>query len=327
MGWQETDLSSDPILVVGLRNEKRAVEGFRVNLDSNVAPHLQKVAADTLGWIKSREPVEYTPYVDPQEDEYLTLATETLPTKPAKESKTAASEKEETAVVVALIRDSDVLPEIGAGKLSKRLEDGALYLQAICLSAGEERIGFITKARSQQVMKRSSIPLGKNDQNDRLKRIARPELVLESDIHAIVSPQEIAILNRNQFQHLVSDVPLVFGHVPVQIERIADTFKGRGVQLSSATEAAILAEALRSIRVAKRLEAFAERIRDIDISRITNGDGFTDQDLVAADFVNSSGEIACQPERVAELLDALEGRFFGDAFSTEKRRADRFRKR
>ncbi len=327
MGWKETDVKSDPLLVVGLRNEKRVVEGFRVNLDNDVAPDLQKVAADTLDWVKSREPVEYTPYIEPHEDEYLTVATETLPTRPAEKGGAAASEKEETAVVVALIRDCDVLPEMGAGQLGKRLEDGALYLQAICLSAEKERIGFITKAKSQQVMKRSSIPLGKNDQNDRLKRITRPELVLESDVHAIVSPQEIAILNRNQFQHLVSDVPLVFSHVPVQIDRIADTFKGRGVQLSSETQAAILSEGLRSIRVAKRLEAFAERIQDIDVARITSGDGFTDQDLVAADFVSSSGEIACEPQRVPELLDALEGRFFGDAFSSEKRRADRFRKR
>jgi hypothetical protein len=38
-------------------------------------------------------------------------------------------------------------------------------------------------------------------------------------------------------------------------------------------------------------------------------------------------ELECDPSRAVELLDALEGRFFGDAFSTEKRRADRFRKR
>lgn len=327
MSWQETNVESDPVLVVGLRNEKRVIEGFRVNLENNVAADLQKVAADTLNWVKNREPIEYTPYVEPDEGEYLTVATETLPSKRSQEDQAAESEKEETAVVVPLIRDCDVLPEIGAGQLIQRLADGALYLQAICLMAGEDRVGFITKAKAQQVMKRSSIPLGKNDQNDRLKRISRPELVLESDVHAIVSPQEIAILNRNQFQHLVSDVPLVFSHVPVQVNRIADTFKARGIQLSGDTQTAILSESLRSIRLAKRLEAFAERIQAIDISRIASGDGFSDQDLAPADFVNSSGEIACKPERVIELLDALEGRFFGDAFSPEKRRADRFRKR
>jgi hypothetical protein len=326
MGWHETDVKGDPVLVVGLRSEKNIVEGFRVNLDNDVSPDLQKVAADTLHWMQGREAVEYTPYIAPEDDEYLTIATQTLPARPSIKNE-APTEKEEAAVVVALINECDVLPEIGAGQLIKRLEDGALYLQAICLLAGDERVGFVTKTKAQQVMKRSNIPLGKNDSNDRLKKITRPELVLESDVHAIISSQEIAILNRNQFQFLLSDVPLIFSHVPVQVERIADAFKDRGIQLSGETQTFILGEAMQSIRLAKRLEAFAERIQVIDVSRIANGNGFTDQDLAATDFVNSKGEISCESQRVSELLDALEGRFFGDAFSAEKRRADRFRKR
>ncbi len=184
MGWQETNVESDPLLIVGLRSDRGIVEGFRVNIDDDVSPALRKVAADTLDWLNDRTAVAYTPYVDPEDGEYLTIAASTLPPKPAR-GKDASSEKEETAVIVALIRDSDVLPEMGAGELIKRLEDGALYLQAICLSANKERIGFVTKAKSQQVMKRSSIPLGKHDKNDRLKKVARPALVLESDVHAV----------------------------------------------------------------------------------------------------------------------------------------------
>jgi hypothetical protein len=49
--------------------------------------------------------------------------------------------------------------------------------------------------------------------------------------------------------------------------------------------------------------------------------------MVAADFVNAAGEVACEPDRIDELLDALEGRYLGDSFSKEKRRVDRFRPR
>jgi hypothetical protein len=65
----------------------------------------------------------------------------------------------------------------------------------------------------------------------------------------------------------------------------------------------------------------------LDVARITDGKGFTHQGLKKADFVNKNGEIECADGRVVELLDALEGRFFGDGFSDEQRRADRFRKR
>jgi hypothetical protein len=41
------------------------------------------------------------------------------------------------------------------------------------------------------------------------------------------------------------------------------------------------------------------------------------------DLVNAKGERACEPDQVAERLDATEDRFFGDAFSVEKRWADR----
>lgn len=328
MSWKKTKLEGDPLLVIGLRNEQREIEGFRINLDKDVNPDLERVAKDTLDWMRNREPVAYTPYVDPEEGEYLTIATKSLPTSGGSSASKGGgqTEKEETAAIVALVRDADVLPEMGAGQLIKRLESD-FYLQAICLKDGPDRIGFITKAKRQQVMKRSIIPLGKSDTNDRLKRITLPELLLESDVHAIISPGEIAILNRTQFQFLVSDTPLISSHVPAQVQRIAKAFKGRGIELSGETQAAIQTTAMSSVRVAKRLEAFAERIEVVNIALISSGKGFADQELVASDFVNSKGEIACELGRVPELLDALEGRFFDDAFSTEKRRADRFRRR
>lgn len=64
---------------------------------------------------------------------------------------------------------------------------------------------------------RSTIPLGRSDEGDRLKRIATPELVLESAVHAIVSPGAIAILNRTQFELLVSDTTLIASDVPAQV--------------------------------------------------------------------------------------------------------------
>jgi hypothetical protein len=329
-----TKLEGEPLLVIGLRDEKRRIEGYRINLDADVHPSLRQVATDALAYLDSLKPVDYSPYVDPEADEYLTLATEDLrviATKPAKAKKEDGGEevvtqKDEAARIVGLIRDSDVLPELGAAKLISRL-GSEFYLQAICPKSGEDRIGFVTKAKKQQVMNRSIIPLGKNDDNDRLKKISLPELLLESDVHAIVGPEEIAILNRTQFQFMVSDTKLVFDHVPLQVKRIAAAFDNRGVTLAAGTQAALLGRAVGSISLAKRLDAFAERIGDLDVALIENGKGFTDQELAAADFVNKAGEIACEPDRIDELLDALEGRYFGDSFSKEKRRADRFRPR
>jgi hypothetical protein len=325
--WKKIELSGEPLLLIGLR-EEGAFKPYRINVDKGVHPALLQVGKDTLKWLESKEPIAYTPYVEQQDGEYLTIETESLLTEAeGSEESAAPSEKEEVAAIVRMIRGCAEVEEMGAGQLIERLAKRDFYLQAICLKIGSKRIGFVTKSRPLQVMKRSWIPLGKDDATDRLKRITLPELVLESDVHAIVGEEEVAVINRTQFQFLVSDTPLISNFVPAQVKRIAQEFKGRGVVLSANTQAALLSSARESIRLAKRLDAFAERVKVMDVSRISDGAGFKTQKLAPGDFVNKAGEIECDSERVPELLDALEGRFFGDAFSDEDRRADRFRKR
>jgi hypothetical protein len=336
MTWSEVTLSGTPLLVIGLRDERRQLAGFRVNVDNNVHADLKRVAADALAAVQGMKRVPYTPYVGREEGEYLAIDPKSLVPKPVSKRATNAAdaalsdgpvtEAEETAALTWIVRRADYLDSIGAGELLERPED-SFYLQIICLTTSPERIGFVTKTNARKVMKRSAIPLGKNDKNDRLKKITNPELVLEADVHAIVAPHEIAVLNKTQFQFLVSDTLLVASHVPAQVTAIAKKFSTRGLKLSKATKDALQAEAQSSIRVARRLDAFSNRIDDLDTSRIKSGAGFTASDLIPADFVNPKGEIECAPDRVVDLLDALEGRFFGDPFSPEKRRADSFRRR
>lgn len=237
------------------------------------------------------------------------------------------TQKEQAAVLVELVQRADELPEIGAGQLISRLDGDQLYLQAICIRTAEGNVGFVTKTVKRPLLKRSALPLGKDDANDRFKRVARPELVLEPDVHAVVSPTAIAVLNKYKFELMVSDVGLVLSYAPTYVKRIADRLSDRNIVMAETTLKALETKARSNIPMARRLDAFLERIDQVDVSRIVNGVGFEAQDLNKNDFVNASGEIECQPDRVAHLLDALEGRFFGDAFTDEKRRADRFRRR
>jgi len=334
--WSGVTLSGDPLLVVGLRDRRRSLTGRRVNVDTTVHKDLRTVAQSALERVQRMEAVEYTPYVDPEEGEYLALNSASLTPKPSGQRQRAEAERNvsqppvpdaaaETAALVSMVQSADYLETIGAGQLSE-LPDEDFYAQAICLRNDDERIGFITRTNPRKVLKRSIIPLGKTDGGDRLKRITTPELVLESDVHAIVSPGAIAILNRTQFQFLVSDTTLIARHVPAQVQVIESAFAAHGLQVSPATRTALQSAAERSPRIAKRLDVFAERITQIDAQALLSGSGFTAQDLEPEDFVKER-VIECADSRVPELLDALEGRFFSDAFSPEKRRADRFRRR
>lgn len=329
MDWNKLKLAGDPILVVGLRKSSK-LEPYRVMLDQDLNDPLRKVASEAVKAIAARKAVPYTPYVSPGANEYLILDPATLTiTVEESDSDGAKSEREQTAELVETVVGAAGLPVIGAAQLINRLED--LYFQAVCVPHDGGIVGCVTKTAARQQIKRSAIPLGKDNKLDRFKRITRPEVVLESEVHAAVAPDEVAILNRTQFQFLVGDIGLVTQYVPKQVKRISDQLSRRGIKLNSKTRKSLEARAIESIQIAKRLDAFSERVKVVDMSRITSGAGFTDQDLKKHDFVNAKGEIACDASRVVELLDALEGRFFTDAFSSpaspEQRRADNFRKR
>ena len=323
--WNKIRLTGDPILVVGLGRRSK-VEGYRVIVDKNVHPALRTVADDALKRVAEMEAIPYTPYVEPGEDEHLSLDPATLTiTVEAADEGAPTSQKQQTARLVQIVQHADTLPTIGAKQLIVRLDE--LYFQAVCLHASPSIIAFVTKTVGRHVIKRSAIPLGLDNTTDRFKSISRPELVLEGEVHAIMAPDEIAILNRPQFQFLVTDIGLIAQYVPAQIKLIGSRLKKHGVPFSAKTSKAIEAKATHSVQLAKRLDALLERIEHIDTTRIANGRGFTAQDLKKKDFVNAKGELDCAEDRVLELIDALEGRFFDDGFTTEKRRADRFRKR
>jgi len=330
VSWQDVKLRGNPQLVVGLRDKRRRLAGFRVDVDADVHQQLRAVAKASLEDIVRRTPIPFTPYVDAEEDEYLTIDASTLIPKPVtrrrRDESAPATDADEHAALVAMVTGSDYLDQLGAGQLLAHADD-EFYLQAICLKSGGERIGFVTRTNPRQVLKRSRIWLGRNDPDDRLKRVTPPELILETEVHAIVTGSEIAVLNRNQFQNMVADTLLLANHVPAQVSAIGKRFKRRGIALSRSTRAALEQQAQASPRLAKRLSAFANRVDELDTASITSGTGFKASDLLPQDFVNAKGELACAPSRIPEMLDALEGRFFGDPFSPEKRRADRFRKR
>jgi hypothetical protein len=339
--WAEFKLTGDPILVVGLR-EAGVIKGYRAIIDVDLHPALVEVAENALAKVEKMDAVTYTPYVSPGEGEYLSLdpATLTIPIDEeianvdigsaaagesgGGEAKGPPTQKEQTARLQWIIEHADTLPTIGAKELIERIDD--LYFQAVCMHCSPPVIGFVTKTNARKTLRRSAIPLGR-DSSDRFKRITRPELILEGEAHAIMAPGEIAILNKPQFQFMVGDIGLVTRYVPSQMGRISALLTRHKMPLSSATQSAIEAKATDSIQLAKRLDAFAARIERIDVARMTSGTGFSDQDLKKADFVNASGELDCEPDRVTELIDALEGRFFSDAFTGNPQRADHFRPR
>jgi hypothetical protein len=332
--WVSFDLDGDPILVVLVRGTARRLGGRRVPIDQNVYDELRGVAKAAIERVASMKRVDYSPYVGLDEGEYLGLEREAIVAKARPKRKQStdgedaneASIGDETVAILEAVDAADYLEAMGAAAIGD-VPPESFAGQVICFGTDDARIGFVTRANPRKILKRSLIPLGKADDSDRLKRVTKPELVLEPTIHAIVTNDEVAVLNPTQFQFLVADATLLADHVPAQVRVIEAAFTARGMKVAQPTLDALTARAQQQPRLARRLDAFADRVGQIDLEALSTGEGFKTQELEASDFMDSTGAIACAPDRLPELLDALEGRFFKDAFSAEERRADRFRRR
>jgi hypothetical protein len=329
------------MLIIAFRDHRRILSGRRVNIDVNLHAVLRSIAVEALARVAASEAVEYTPYVEASEGEYLEIDPSRVSRLPrsaprggrrsendaATVDDAASIEDQETIALLGLVSGADYLEPIGAGQILETLPE-TFYAQIVCFADEDNRrVGFVTKTNPRSVIKRSWIPLGRGDNADRFKRVSPPDLILESNVHAIVSTERVAVLNRAQFQFLLSDTDLVFRHVPAQVEKIKRALTGLGVPLAPGMGDVIVSAGQASVQLAKRLDSFGDRVSQIDVDRIRTGSGFRESDLDKADFVNAAGQIACEPARVRELVDALEGRFFRDSFSPERRRADRFRRR
>ena len=79
------------------------------------------------------EAVPYTPYVEPGDDEYLSLdpADSDCAAVEAAGDGGPATQAEQTARLAWIVRNADTLPTIGAKQLLARVDE--LYFQAVCM--------------------------------------------------------------------------------------------------------------------------------------------------------------------------------------------------
>src|SRR4051794_8370887 len=112
INWNSIQLTGDPILVVGLRSGAN-IQGHRLIVDRNVHPALRLVADETLQHIRAMSAIPYTPYVDPGEDEYLSLDPATLTVDVSADDGGPASQKKQTAQLLQTIQNADTLPTLG----------------------------------------------------------------------------------------------------------------------------------------------------------------------------------------------------------------------
>jgi hypothetical protein len=311
----ELDLEVPPLLLLGTRTAPRRLGSFRVELGADVAATLSELAAARLADLRSGDRAAYSPDDTLEPGEYFAIEVGDLPV-PA-HGAAAESGEEAIADLLRIVRTADTAEVLPADELPHRF-----LFYAICpaISNGS-RIAFVRKRDPHALLRTPGMFLRRNA--GALTEIDRsPEFILDLRTDLVVGP-EIAVFDPKAFADLFSDASLLLASAATLAGALAP---GLGMRMTVSGLEELTKSASTKLRVATRLNRIEDRLGLLRSSEANLSHGFEEQGLDPSDFLTADGELDCPPGRAPELLDALEGRYFSDALTPERRRATSFRR-
>jgi hypothetical protein len=314
--------------MVGWRVGK-AIEALPINLHVDTFSVLEKVAGDALARLSNSRgrPYEASSALEVGEEHYLIDITQLpaglgseLPATGLEHSAAAELEIEPTpaALMVALGNVAEAVP-----LSADRLENGNFLFYGISYGSGADKVTFLRKHDPTLSLRRGFAVFAYGDS---LKRISKPDFVLEEDIDLIVTAKTIFAFSKTAFEMFMSDVRLALHQVPLLAEAVATSLQ-HTVPLGSEAKAAVSAVCSKSLSFAVRLRSLPARIAEVDLTseKVRASMGSHGED--ASRLVDENGIFNFGEAEVATFLDVVEGRWFEDDFTKEKRRADRLSRR
>jgi hypothetical protein len=309
----DVDLAGKPRLLLGWRPNPGRIVGGRVPLRDNVFESLQQVAITAMEQLAKgdRRPYEPNAILEDREEHFF-IAANDLPKK-------GSDDLPEAADLIKLIEESDKVEAIQAG----RLASGTFLFYAVVMPGSEGPVGFVRKVDPAAELRKG---LATFQFADALTRVTKPDLILYPGIDLIVGPPGIAAFSKTALQTLLADVQVVLQDVPENVKRVSDTLH-RTMPLSKGAADALRKYAYARPSAATRLRRLPDRLKAINLDLNKLRRSLKRHGIEAQMLVDTKGNFAFGEREVPVFLDVLEGRWFEDDFSPEKRRADRFSKR
>lgn len=322
------DLGAGPQLLMGWRKGNRLHGGY-VPVHEDVAPELRGICDRATTAISSREQRTYEPDAHLEKNEqYFLLSIGDLP-EPSSRRRShpqlasdgqLPSELAAVADLIALIR-APHLPQISA----TQLREGSFHFYAMVWSVdgAEGIVAFVKKADPVLTLESGRVFF---QFGDTLKRVDRPDLALYDDIDVVVTPERVFALNQTAFERLFTDVKVVLQDVP---ERVADISKALQsvAPMTAAATAALLQRSRTRVSYASRLRRLVPRLSTLSITPDKVRDAIERHGDDPSRVLNDNNQFEFGEAEVGMFLDILEGRWFEDDLSGERRRADRYSKR
>jgi hypothetical protein len=328
--WPEVDFSADPRLLVGGRLPSRRLMAKRLRLHEEVFSELAQMCQPAMRFVQDEPTRSFQPFTELEAgEEYLYLDIADLPRHPLdvhvpdtlaeQQGASLPSGDPELADLVRLVRLVDGFDEIRADELGPT----GFTFYAICWPTAGSFVGFISKSNPTAVLRPG---LRIFQYGDALRRVQHPNIALTDRIDLVVGLNRVAILNLSAFTNLLADVRIAFEAVPEDLAATCGALATK-IPMTASAEASLRAESLRLPTVARRLHALPTRLEAVELEKQKLRRSMKRHGDDPRLLLDEHGMFSFKPEQVGLFLDVVEGRYFEDDLSGERRRADRFRRR
>ncbi|MFD6171898.1 Kiwa anti-phage protein KwaB-like domain-containing protein [Streptomyces coeruleorubidus] len=305
-------LNNDPTLIIGWRDAPRSLQASMVPLHENTFGDMRGVCLKTLAFISSADRLIYHPQGSlDRSHEYFWLRISDIPK--------SSDEGTSTDARLIQILKASKLDNIDMEMLGS---DESFLFYAITFRSKNKRIAFVRKTDPKRVVQKGSVFF---HYTQALKKVSKPDLVLEDDIDLVVTNSEVYVLNRVAFEQLLSDAHIATYEVARYVSQVEQQL-GTRLPLTPAAK-----EALEKVCASR--PALAVRLRDLParLSQINLDAAKLKTQLrrhkAPMDLLFKGDDLDFTETNVNAFLDVVEGRWFEDGLGKEQRRADRYRLR
>jgi hypothetical protein len=302
-------LDGAPLVLLGRKTSSKRIQVRRLDVHRDAQPELRALCrpvAEAVGSGVSR-PFERSAALD--EDEFFSVTVDDLPA--------LGHGREQSASLLAGISNP-----AGADAIS--LDQIARFNPRLWAIVFPGPLAFVRKANPIRICKPGFRYFS---YGDALRSVQAPDLALDERIDMVIDHERVLIRNVDAFLDLFSDIGVAVADVPANLKRVVDQLHGT-LNFTPETLEILTSAGQRLVSIAKRVQLLPERLPRVQ-DKLADHRFVTEMlrkhDIDRAKLFDRNGRVSLtDTTAVKQFLDLLEGRYFVDDLTGDRRRADRF---
>lgn len=312
--WAGVDLAGEPGMLVGWRGSRRRLDALRVKLQEDVFGELAELCRPAVSRVQTYAERPFESFAELDDEQYFWYGHALLPKHPVSDD--LPTQDDDTADLVRLVKEVDGLEDATRADL----DEPKFSFYAICWPHLNSKIGFVSKMNPIATLKPG---IRYFQYGDVMRTADRPDFALREGSDLVIGAEGTAIFSSFSFRTLLQDVGVSFEHVQKDMATVRKALDTT-ISLTPGADEALLAEASRTLGMAKHLRMLPTRLEAITLTADRLRGSLERHGIDASLILDENDQFSFDERNVATFFDAIESRYFEDDLGGEGRRADRF---